>query len=87
VIDVSKCAGSESRFVTADDITCAACGALVEIFSDEQRRRCPSCGAVVTREAMPCCAAWCPSARSCLGAKRYDELVASGVLDGIENRD
>jgi endogenous inhibitor of DNA gyrase (YacG/DUF329 family) len=78
---VEKCPGGELRNLTAEDVPCHACGKPVEMFSDEQKRTCPHCGERVTREAAPACAAWCDAARQCLGAERYDELVASGQLE------
>ncbi|MBI5231086.1 MAG: phosphohydrolase [Coriobacteriales bacterium] len=83
-MSTSKCPGADMRFISADDVRCSHCGALVEMFSDEQRRKCPECGGRVTREAIPACAAWCPAASACLGADRLDELMRSGLLDGIE---
>lgn len=69
------------RSLTVTNVTCQACGASVELFSDEQRRKCPQCGRVVARESAPTCASWCPSAESCVGSKRYGELVESGQLE------
>ncbi len=83
-----KCPGSDGRYITTDDVPCPVCGTLVEMFSDEQKRKCPSCGERVTRKVAPLCSAWCASARTCLGAERYDDLVASGMLElGSPNAD
>lgn len=76
-----SCPGSDGRFITANDVRCPGCGTMVELFSDEMRRKCPKCGERVTRDAVPICAAWCASARSCLGAARYDELLDAGMLE------
>ena len=78
---MNKCPGGDLRHLKAEDVACPSCGELVELFSDEQKRKCPHCGFRVTREAAPVCAAWCDSARLCLGADRYDELVESGQID------
>jgi len=59
---------------------CPSCGKLVELFSDEQKRRCPHCGERVTREAVPTCATWCVAARQCLGADRYERMLESRML-------
>lgn len=77
----SKCPGSDGRGITAVEVECPSCGALVEFFSDEQRRKCPDCGERVARQATPACASWCPSAMSCLGVDRYLELKESGAID------
>ncbi|MBE0417761.1 MAG: hypothetical protein IBX63_08340 [Coriobacteriia bacterium] len=54
---------------------------MVELFSDEQRRRCPVCGARVSRASALACASWCDAAKECLGTKRYEELLASGAIE------
>jgi Fe-S-cluster-containing dehydrogenase component len=76
----AKCPGRDGRLLTASDVTCPNCGVEVEFFSDEQRRKCPSCGERVARDAVPACAAWCASASSCLGADRYAAALNSGLL-------
>ncbi len=78
---VDKCPGQDLRFLTTEEIPCPSCATLVELFSDEQKRRCPRCGARVTRDAAPLCASWCSSARSCLGEERYDRLVTEKALE------
>ena len=78
---MDKCPGQDLRFLTTEEIPCPSCGAPVELFSDEQKRRCHECGTRVTRDAAPMCAAWCSSARSCLGEERYDRLVAEKALE------
>ncbi|MDP2181514.1 MAG: phosphohydrolase [Actinomycetota bacterium] len=77
----ASCPGSDGRYITTDDVRCPECATMVELFSDEQRRKCPKCGARVTRKVAPVCAAWCVSARTCLGAARYDDLLQSGMLE------
>jgi len=81
---MDKCPGGELRHLTVEDVPCQACGASVEMFSDEQKRICPQCGERVTRNAAPACAAWCGAARQCLGAERYDQLVDEGQLEKPE---
>jgi len=48
------------------NIPCPECGRMVELFSDEPKRRC-RCGHVVRRETIPRCADWCPAAAQCFG--------------------
>lgn len=81
----SKCPGSDGRDVVAVEVACPRCGEAVELFSDEQRRKCPACGERVQRSATPACAAWCPSAITCLGVERYLELKDSGAFDASED--
>jgi len=63
------CPGHDRSAWTPDDIydvVCARCGATVEFFKDDARRRCPSCGAAIAnprREAG--CADWCAAADKC----------------------
>jgi len=45
---------------------CPACGARLQIFSDESRVTCHHCGATVIREQARCCMEWCASVRECL---------------------
>jgi predicted RNA-binding Zn-ribbon protein involved in translation (DUF1610 family) len=84
---MDKCPGGELRHLTAEDVTCQSCGIAVEMFSDEQKRKCPECGHRITRETAPACAAWCAAAKECLGAERYDEFVESGVLEADGSAD
>lgn len=80
-LKMSKCTGSGLRNLTTVEVDCAKCGTTVELFSDERRRKCPGCGEQVNRDAVaPTCAAWCPSAASCIGHDRFKELVDSGQL-------
>ena len=78
---MDRCPGGELRNLHVEDITCTKCGTSVELFSDEQRRKCPKCGTRVTRETAPACASWCAAAEKCLGADRYAEALESGQID------
>ena len=70
-----RCPGQSNRLLTASYHRCPRCGASVEMFSDEARRRCPDCGSEVHRDRPPSCIEWCPAARECVGAERYEALV------------
>lgn len=82
-----SCPGSRAiREPEPDDFPCPECGTLVEIWSDEKSRRCPSCGGKVLRTGakIPSCATWCGAARECLGARLYDHwLEERRGQDGI----
>lgn len=79
-----RCPGSDMRNITTVDVICTECGTPVELFSDEQRRRCPNCGTKVDRNAVPSCAVWCPSASACLGTDRLEQLKESGAFEEAE---
>lgn len=74
------CPGSRTlREATPEEYPCPRCGTAVEIWSDEVRRKCPSCGLVVVKDnpSVIACAEWCASARECLGEELYERWKAS----------
>ncbi|MBN1344690.1 MAG: phosphohydrolase [Phycisphaerae bacterium] len=71
----TRCPGQDSRNLTAAFHRCPNCGAMVEIFSDEQRQRCPECKTMVFTEETPSCVQWCTAARDCLGPERYQRFM------------
>jgi endogenous inhibitor of DNA gyrase (YacG/DUF329 family) len=73
----SKCPGQDSRNIKAEIVKCPRCGYDVEIFSDEIRVKCPNCKKSVYRERIPSCVDWCPSAKECVGEKKWKEIKAS----------
>ncbi len=74
---MSRCPGQDFRRVTAEIHRCPECGEAVEIFSDEQRRRCPKCRTMVFVEETPSCVQWCTAAKECLGPERYAKVMAA----------
>ncbi len=66
-----KCPGQDPRYWKFDaifDTKCPSCGASVEFFKDETRRRCKNCGAQVLNPKMDFgCAAHCKFAEQCFG--------------------
>jgi HD superfamily phosphodiesterase/predicted RNA-binding Zn-ribbon protein involved in translation (DUF1610 family) len=75
-----KCPGQDPRKVSAESLKCAACGYAVEVFSDELRRRCPRCGAEVTRTQVPSCIGWCRAAKECVGHDAYARYVQNAAV-------
>jgi len=71
---VTHCPGQDSRNLKVSLHKCPACGAEVEIFSDELKIKCRKCGTYVYKEKTPSCIEWCPSARQCLGEERWKAL-------------
>jgi DNA-directed RNA polymerase subunit RPC12/RpoP len=47
-------------------IKCPKCGAEVEFFSDEPKRRCPECKKEVFYTQKDSCIYWCKMAKDCL---------------------
>ncbi|MBU1614596.1 phosphohydrolase [bacterium] len=81
---VGKCPGQDSRRLTAALYKCPECGEMVEMFSDELKRRCPKCKAVVHKENVPSCIQWCQSAKECLGEERFKELMGRRGGEAID---
>jgi DNA-directed RNA polymerase subunit RPC12/RpoP len=79
---LNKCPGQDARNVTATTYPCPKCGASVEIFSDEQRRRCPKCKTMVFTQEAPTCAKWCKAAQECLGQERYYRMMEQQKASG-----
>ncbi len=63
------CPGRDRSSWTPDDIfevACERCGAAVEFFKDDARRRCPSCGVLVANpKREPACTDWCAAVDKC----------------------
>jgi len=66
-----RCPGQDMRYWKPGDIfetQCPKCGAKVEFFKDEVKRRC-RCGHEIVNSRLDLgCAQWCPYAEQCLGA-------------------
>jgi hypothetical protein len=83
---ISQCPGQDKRFWKPDDIfesPCPACGAAIEFWKDDVRRRCRGCGATAANPRFDMgCAAWCQFAEQCLGAAavRETEDVAGALI-------
>jgi hypothetical protein len=71
---VSNCPGQDGRNLKVGLYKCPACGAEVEIFSDETRIKCKKCGGYVYRDKIPTCVEWCAKARECLGEERWRQI-------------
>jgi hypothetical protein len=51
---------------------CPDCGEEVEIWTDEIRGVCSSCGKAVFRDGFMSCVEWCKFAQDCIGEEAYD---------------
>jgi len=54
-----RCPGLARAGITATTYPCPACGAEVEMFSDERSVRCPKCRTEVKKDKVTGCRAWC----------------------------
>jgi DNA-directed RNA polymerase subunit RPC12/RpoP len=54
---------------------CVFCDRKNEIWSDEPDTACRGCGKTISRELKATCIAWCPGARQCVGAEKYERLM------------
>lgn len=81
---VTMCPGQNTAFWRPGDIfdiTCPACGATVEFFKDDARRRCQGCGHIFPNPKLnEGCAKWCKFADRCLGLN--PELMKANNSDG-----
>lgn len=71
----SKCPGQDFRNLKISIYKCPQCENTVEIFSDELRVKCPSCGKMVYPDRVPSCVEWCKSARKCLGEEKWKNVM------------
>jgi len=83
---LAHCPGQDKRFWKADDIfesPCPHCGAAIEFWKDEPRRRCRACGRVAPNPQFDMgCAKWCQFAEACLGQPvgEADESLCDALI-------
>ncbi|MGD0885660.1 MAG: hypothetical protein ABSA46_12470 [Thermodesulfovibrionales bacterium] len=71
-----SCPGSkEIRNPYPAAIVCFWCESVNEIWSDETETACKECGKTLSREMAANCLVWCPAARECVGAEKYERLI------------
>jgi hypothetical protein len=70
------CPGSkEIRNPSPEEFICYWCDRLNEIWTDEVDTVCKGCGKTISREIGTTCLQWCPAARECVGAEKYEKLM------------
>lgn len=91
-----KCPGQDTRFWKPGDIfsaECPKCGAEIEFFKDDTRRRCAWCGHMFYNPKIELgCAEWCQYAEKCVpdlvrakkAAQNFRELVSGMVESYLE---
>jgi hypothetical protein len=71
-----SCPGSrEIKTPYPEEIKCFWCDAVSEIWSDETELVCKNCKKTISREMRPTCIEWCPAAKECIGAEKYERLM------------
>jgi len=91
-----KCPGQDTRYWKPDDIfvaECPKCGAEIEFFKDDTRRRCAWCGHMFYNPKIELgCAEWCQYAEKCVpdlvrakkAAQNFKDLLAEMVKSHLE---
>jgi hypothetical protein len=86
-----KCPGQDTRYWKPDDIfvaECPKCGAEIEFFKDDARRRCAWCGHMFYNPKIELgCAEWCQYAEKCVpdlvrakkAAQNFKDLLSEMV--------
>ena len=71
-----SCPGSrEIRTPYPEELICVFCGDRNEIWSDEPDTVCKKCRMTIARNMKPSCIQWCPTAKACVGAEKYERLM------------
>jgi hypothetical protein len=72
----NSCPGSrEIRTPYPENITCFWCDTVNEIWSDEVEMVCKGFKKTISRDMKPTCIEWCPAAKECIGAEKYERLI------------
>jgi hypothetical protein len=91
-----KCPGQDTRFWKPADIflaECPKCGAEIEFFKDDARRRCAWCGHMFYNPKIALgCAEWCQYAEKCVpdlvkakkAAQNFKELLSEMVKSHLK---
>ena len=66
---------------------CTKCGAEVEIWSNENFRRCETCGSLMQREQVPTCIDWCKYGKECVGEEAYNKYMEAKKGKGEDARE
>jgi hypothetical protein len=92
-----KCPGQDTRYWKSDDIfvaECPKCGAEIEFFKDDARRRCAWCGHMFYNPKIELgCAEWCQYAEKCVpdlvrakkAAQNFKDMLADLVKSELED--
>lgn len=61
---------------------CPSCNAEVEIWTNENFRKCGNCGGTVFREQLPSCIEWCDYGKECVGEEAYNRYMKAKESKG-----
>lgn len=85
-----KCPGQDTRFWKPGDIfvaECPKCGAEIEFFKDDTRRRCAWCGHLFYNPKIELgCAEWCQYAEKCVPELVKEKQAAQTFKDLLAER-
>jgi ribosomal protein S27E len=85
-----KCPGQDTRFWKSDDIftvECPKCGAEIEFFKDDTRRRCAWCGHLFYNPKIEMgCAEWCQFADKCVPELVQERKAMQTFKDRLRER-
>lgn len=54
--------------------TCPRCGEEIELFSNDVKMDCDSCGFTIYNDTMSC-VKWCEYAKECVGEEAYNQVM------------
>ena len=57
---------------------CPKCEYKFEIFSDENKVLCPSCGEKLVKSKLRACVEWCAGAKKCIGGSELKKTKEKG---------
>lgn len=68
------------RHPTPEIFECAVCGEEVEIWSDEIKGKCLSCGTTTMKDTHMSCLEWCASGKECVGEAAYNRYMKNRAV-------
>lgn len=72
---INECPGvTDLKTPTLTLKTCPQCGEEVEIFSNEMKVTCNTCGSIIYNDIVSC-VQWCKHAKECVGDEMYRNLM------------
>ncbi len=89
-MEMAKCPGQDTRYWKPGDIftaECPKCGAEIEFFKDDTRRRCAWCGHLFYNPKIELgCAEWCQYAEKCVPELVQEKKAAQNFKERLGER-